>query len=168
MVDQPLKSEKAPVQPRSWCVEWFRSQGDSIAGRVKEPIPLDRFAGLESLYAVGSVELARGEVSIFDSVPLIAEVQNGHARVSVDFCRRAAFLVYEIVENWRGTTVRVPIEDEQRFEEFAVLRRRKRYRRRPALSLLGPLPSGLGHVHVLCNQRAGEYNPELHEPKPIF
>jgi hypothetical protein len=120
MVDQPLKSEKAPVQPRSWCVEWFGSQGDFIAGRVKEPIPLDRFAGLESLYAVGSVELARGEVSIFDSVPLIAEVQNGHARVSVDFCRRAAFLVYAIVENWGRTTVRVPIEDEQRFEEHLL------------------------------------------------
>jgi len=96
MAKQVLDSTDASVQPSSWCVEWFGSQGDFIAGKAKEPISLSRFAGLESLYAIGPLERGRGEISIFDSVPLIAEVQNGHASVSVDFCRHAAFLVYAI------------------------------------------------------------------------
>lgn len=164
-MDKPVfDSADAPIQSRSWCVEWFGSQGDFIAGKTKEPIPLERFAGLESLYAVGPLEFARGEISIFDSVPLIAEAQNGRASVSVDFYRRAAFLVYAIVENWRRATVRVAIEDTRRFEEhllpFAV---------ESGIDVNQPFPFSVHcHValavfHVLCNQSAGEYNPELHE-----
>ena len=117
MDEQISKSADMSVQGRSWCVEWFGSQGDFIAGKNQEPISLERFAGLDSLYAVGPLELARGEVSIFDSDPLIAEVQNGLTSVSLDFRRRAAFLVYAIVENWRRVTVPTPIENERRFEE---------------------------------------------------
>ena len=67
MDDQTLNSPNASVQHRSWCVEWFGSQGDFIAGKATDPISLQRFAGLESLYAVGPLENARGEVSIYDS-----------------------------------------------------------------------------------------------------
>ncbi len=164
MDKQVFDSVDASVQPRSWCVEWFGSQGDFIAGKATEPIPLERFAGLESLYAVGPLELARGEVSIFDSMPLIAEVQNGHASVRVDICRRAGFLVYAIVENWQRTTVRVPIEDEQRFAEhllpFAV---------ESGIDVDQPFPFlvhchlALATFHILCNQNAREHNPEVHE-----
>ena len=31
------KQVDAPVQSQSWCVEWFGSQGDFIAGKAKEP-----------------------------------------------------------------------------------------------------------------------------------
>lgn len=64
MVDEALGSHKSSVQHRSWCVEWFGSQGDFIAGKATDPISLQRFTGLESLYAVGPLENARGEVSI--------------------------------------------------------------------------------------------------------
>ena len=37
MVDEALKSEKAPAQLRSWCVEWFGSEGDFLAGGKREP-----------------------------------------------------------------------------------------------------------------------------------
>ena len=106
MVDEALEFHKSSVQHRSWCVEWFGSQGDFIAGKAREPISLQRVAGLESLYAVGPLENARGEVSIYDSAALISEVRDGLVRVSIDLSRRAAFLVYTIVENWRRTTVR--------------------------------------------------------------
>ena len=117
MDKQTLTPPNPSAQPRSWCVEWFGSQGDFIAGKNQEPISLERFAGLESLYAVGPLELARGEVSILDSVPLISEVHDRRTNVSVDFSRRAAFLVYAIVENWRRATLRKPIDGEQQFEE---------------------------------------------------
>jgi len=147
MDKQILNSHAASGQPRSWCVEWFGSQGDFIAGKNQEPISLERFAGLESLYAVGPLELARGEVSIFDTVPLISEVHNGRARVSIDLCRRAAFLVYAIVENWRRATLRKPIDGEQQLEDTTTaLRGGERHRRRSTLSLLAPLPCGAGDV----------------------
>jgi len=94
MVDEALESHKSSVQHRSWCVEWFGSQGDFIAGKATDPISLQRFTGLESLYAVGPLENARGEVSIYDSAALISEVRDGLVRVSIDLSRRAAFLVY--------------------------------------------------------------------------
>ena len=77
MDKQTLNSSDASVQPRSWCVEWFGSQGDFIAGKATDPISLQRFTGLESLYAVGPLENARGEVSIYDSAALISEVHDG-------------------------------------------------------------------------------------------
>ena len=123
-VDEALESHKSSVQHRSWCVEWFGSQGDFIAGKATDPVSLQRFTGLESLYAVGPLENARGEVSIYDSAALISEVRDGLVRVSIDLSRRAAFLVYAIVENWRRTTVRRGIAGEQQLGDqllqFAV------------------------------------------------
>ena len=57
MDKQVFNSADTSVQPRSWCVEWFGSEGDFLAGKNREPISLARFAGVESLYAVGPLEL---------------------------------------------------------------------------------------------------------------
>src|SRR5215510_15161883 len=108
------------METKSWCVEWFGSQGDFIAGKAEEAVSLERFDGLESFYAVGPLEQARGEVSIYDSIPLISEVHDGRVNVTIDSCRHAAFLVYEIVENWRRVTVRNPIKTEQQLENHLL------------------------------------------------
>jgi hypothetical protein len=50
------------------------SQASFIAGNVEAPISLERFARMRSLYAVGPREQERGEVSIFQDVPLISQV----------------------------------------------------------------------------------------------
>ena len=70
MVDEALKSEKAPAQLRSWCVEWFGSQGDFIAGSKREPISLARLSGLENLYAIGSLEQDLGKCPFSIACPL--------------------------------------------------------------------------------------------------
>jgi hypothetical protein len=98
------------METKTWCVEWFGSQGDFIAGKAEEAVSLERFADLESLYAVGPLEQARGEVSIYDSIPLISQVQGGQVDVTIDFYRHAAFLVYAIVEDWRRVTVPSPLK----------------------------------------------------------
>jgi len=161
-------SADTPMQSSSWCVEWFGSQGDFIAGKAKEPISLQRFAGLESLYAIGPLERGRGEVSIYDSVPLISEVRDSQTDVSVDFNRCAAFLVYAIVENWRRVTVRKSIGSERQLEEqllpFAV---------ESGIDVDQPFPYLIHcHItqatfHVLGNQSEGEYGPEVHEKAKI-
>jgi hypothetical protein len=163
MVDEALEFHKSSVQHRSWCVEWFGSQGDFIAGKAREPISLQRFAGLESLYAVGPLENARGEVSIYDSAALISEFHDGLVNVSIDLSRRAAFLVYAIVENWRRTTIRRSIAGEQQLGDQLL-----RFAVETGIDVDQPFPFLLqchmaqAAFHILCNQSDGEYNPHLH------
>ena len=106
MVENFSKPEKRSADSDSWCVEWFGSQGDFIAGQSTNPVSLNRFAGLESLYAVGPLEKGRGEVSIFDSLTLISQVNEANVDVLAGHDYHAGFLVYAIVENWRRATVR--------------------------------------------------------------
>jgi len=160
-VDQKMES-------KSWCVEWFGSQGDFIAGKSKEPVLLERFAGLESLYAVGPLEQARGEVSIYDGVPLISEVEHGRINVSIDLCRRAAFLVYAIVENWRRATVSAPIAGEQQLREHLLPLAVE-----SGIDVDQPFPFlvycyvASATFHVLCHRTEGEYSPKLHEQAKV-
>jgi acetolactate decarboxylase len=168
MLDDELKTPRVSPRPASWCVEWFGSQGDFIAGKTKDPVPLERFAGLESLYAVGPLEQGGGEVSIFDSVTLISQVNNSEVKVTIGQEYRAGFLVYAIVEKWRRATVRMPIENERRFEEqllpLAV---------ESGIDIDRPFPYLIHcHVaqamfHVLCNLSPGEYSPQLHEKAKV-
>jgi len=168
MDKQTLTPPNPSAQPRSWCVEWFGSQGDFIAGKATDPISLQRFTGLESLYAVGPLENARGEVSIYDSAALISEVRDGLVRVSIDLSRRAAFLVYTIVENWRRTTVRRGIAGEQQLGDQLL-----RFAVESGIDVDQPFPFLLqchmaqATFHILCNQSDGEYNPHLHEKAKV-
>ena len=81
-----------PMGTKSWCVEWFGSEGDFLAGGKREPIPLARLSGLENLYAIGSLEQRPGEVSIFDSVPFISEVWHPTEPIDNNRVYRAEFL----------------------------------------------------------------------------
>ena len=64
------------MEAKTWCVEWFGSEGDFLAGGKRHPFPWPRLSGLETLYAIGALEQRPGEVSIFDSVPFVSEVWN--------------------------------------------------------------------------------------------
>ena len=164
MVDEALKSEKAPVQHRSWCVEWFGSQGDFIAGKAMEPISLERFANLNGLYAVGPLEQGRGEVSIFNSMALISKFENGVVRIDQGFCHRAGFLVYGSIENWGDATILRPGNSEEDLTEQLLTLAVSN-----GIADDAPFPflihGRIDHakLHVLCNQSNGKYGPELHE-----
>ena len=153
---------------KSWRVEWFGSQGDFIARKAEEAVSLERFVDLESLYAVGPLEQASGEVSIYDSIPLISQVQGGQVDVTIDFYRHAAFLVYAIVEDWRRVTVPEPIETEQQLENQLVA-----WAVTSGIDVDQPfafLLNGLvaqATFHVLCNRGRGRYNAELHEKSKV-
>src|SRR5580765_4398890 len=168
MDKQTLTPPNPSAQPRSWCVEWFGSQGDFIAGKGTDPISLQRFAGLESLYAVGPLENARSEVSIYDSAALISKFHDGLVNVSIDLSRRAAFLVYAIVENWRRTTIRRGIAGEQQLGDQLL-----RFAVETGIDVDQPFPFLLqchmaqATFHILCNQSDGEYNPHLHEKAKV-
>ena len=97
----------------SWCAKWFGSQKDFIAGNVRESVPLKRLAGLENLYAVGPLENARGEISIFNSVPLISQVRDRGLTIVTGLSYRAGFLAFAIVENWCKLAILQPADDSQ-------------------------------------------------------
>ena len=157
------------METKNWCVEWFGSQGDFIAGKADEAVSLEHFAGLESLYAVGPLEQARGEVSIYDGVPLISEVQDGQINVTIDSYRHAGFLVYAIVENWRRVTVRAPIKTEQQLEDQLLA-----WAVTSGIDVDEPfafLLNGLvaqATFHVLCNRGRGRYNADNEKSKVRF
>jgi acetolactate decarboxylase len=168
MLENFLKPEKASVYSDSWCVEWFGSHGDFVAGKSTTPVSLNRFAGLESLYALGPLEKGRGEVSIFDSVTLISQVSDAKVDVRAGHDYRAGFLVYAIVENWRRATLRASVENERRFEEqllpLAV---------ESGIDTDRPFPflvhgqAVQARFHVLCNQSDEAYGPEIHEKSKV-
>src|SRR5262245_41767706 len=157
------------METKTWCVEWFGSQGDFITGKAEEPVSLERFDGLESLYAVGPLEQARGEVSIYDSVPLISEVHDGRVNVTIDSCRHAAFLVYAIVEDWRSATIQSPLKTEQQLEDhllaWAVTSGIDVDQ--PFVFLLNGL-AAQATFHILCNRGRGTYNPERHAESKFY
>jgi len=156
-----------PRQP-AWSIEWFGSQGDFISGKTLNPVSLERFAGLESLYGVGPLEHGCGEVSIFDSVTLISQVDQAQVKVTIDQQYRAGFLVYAIVEKWRRATIRAPIQDESGLEKqllpLAV---------ESGIDIDQPFPYLIHcHVsraqfHVLCISSSAGYSPELHEKAKV-
>ena len=153
---------------KSCCVEWLGSQGDFIAGKAEEAISLERFDAFESLYAVGPLEQARREVSIYDSVPLVSDVQSGQVNVTIDSYRHAAFLVYAIVENWRRVTVPEPIETEQQLENQLVA-----WAVTSGIDVDQPfvfLLNGLvaqATFHIFLNQGRGRHNTERHEKSRV-
>jgi len=157
------------MKTKSWCVEWFGSQGDFIAGKAEEAVSLERFEGLGNLYAVGPLEQARGEVSIYDSVPLISEVQAAQVNVTIDSFRHAAFLVYAIVEDWRSATIQSPIKTEQQLENQLVA-----WAVTSGIDVDQPFVFLLnGFVaeatfHVLDNRGRGRYNPERHAKSKFY
>jgi len=153
---------------KSCCVEWLGSQGDFIVRKAEEAVSLERFEGLQNLYAVGPLEQARREVSIYDGVPLISDIQSGQVNVTIDSYRHAAFLVYAIVENWRRLTVRNPIKTEQQLEEQLLA-----HAVTSGIDVDQPfafLLNGLvaqATFHILFNQGRGRHNTERHEKSKV-
>jgi len=153
---------------KSCCVEWLGSQGDFIARKAEEAVSLERFEGLQNLYAVGPLEQARREVSIYDGVPLVSDIQSGQVNVTIDSYRHAAFLVYAIVENWRRLTVRNPIKTEQQLEELLLA-----HAVTSGIDVdqpFGFLLNGLvaqATFHILFNQGRGRHNTERHEKSKV-
>ena len=101
---------------KSWCVEWFGSEGDFVAGGKRQPMPLACLSGLENLYAIGALEQRPGEVSIFDSVPFVSEVWNPTETIDSNRVYRAEFLIYTIVEYWHRASIWQSINCEEELE----------------------------------------------------
>jgi hypothetical protein len=104
------------MEAKTWCVEWFGSEGDFLAGGKRQSMPLARLSGLENLYAIGSLEQRPGEVSVFDSVPFVSEVWYPMEPINTNRVYRAEFLVYTIVECWHRASIWKSVNSEEELE----------------------------------------------------
>jgi acetolactate decarboxylase len=110
------------METKTWCVEWFGSEGDFLAGGKRQPIPLAHLSGLENLYAIGALEQRPGEVSVFDSVPFVSEVWNPTETIDSNRVYRAEFLIYTIVERWHRASIWKSVNSEEELEAVLLPR----------------------------------------------
>jgi hypothetical protein len=80
--------------PRAAHVAWVGAQRDVLAGNLRAVVSLTELRRFEHLYALGPLEGLRGEISVFDGVPLIARVREGTVAVAGEGGAGACFLVY--------------------------------------------------------------------------
>jgi len=80
-------------------------QGLDYGGKIDLP-PL---AKIPHLYAVGPLENLQGEVTIWDSKPLISRVKNQTLQVDNDHTGKACFLVYGQARTWESIKLASPL-----------------------------------------------------------
>ena len=88
-------------QSNPYTVQWVGAQRDLMHGDLSSHIALDALKGRRHLYALGPLELLRGEITIWDGEPSIARIQNGQIVIDRTLGHRAAFLVWTEVDRWR-------------------------------------------------------------------
>src|SRR4030095_2532679 len=115
IMKRSAKPSVRQMETKTWCVEWFGSEGDFLAGGKRQYIPLAHLSGLENLYAIGALRQRPGEVSIFDSV-LVSEVWNPTETIDSNRVYRAEFLVYTIVERWHRVSIWKSVNSEEELE----------------------------------------------------
>jgi acetolactate decarboxylase len=83
-------------------------------------IRLDTLAR-EHLFAIGTVDSLRGEISIVNGKPLVSSIQETFIRTDTTLNHSATLLVYTYVKNWKVVTIE---QDLNNFEEFELLIKR--------------------------------------------
>jgi acetolactate decarboxylase len=99
-------------------VKWVGAQREVLQGDIGGHIALEWISGLRNLYALGSVEGLRGEVSIFDSISSISRIVDGTLRVERHFNVSACFLVFAQVSAWRRLTIETAIMHQRALDDF--------------------------------------------------
>ena len=149
---------------KGWAVRWIGAQRDVLGGDVSGKADLRAFTGVPHLYALGPLEGAQGEVSIFDSVSSVARVVDGAIRVESSFDHRACFLVYATVPAWDNAVSAGAIRGIRALEALVVSAAT-----RLQISLTEPIPfwvTGIAErltFHVLDKRDGLPHTPELHE-----
>jgi acetolactate decarboxylase len=150
--------------PRAAHVAWVGAQRDVLAGNLRAVVSLTELRRFEHLYALGPLEGLRGEISVFDGVPLIARVREGTVAVAGEGGAGACFLVYADVASWRWTTMPSPLLSGD--EESHVLKFAAAYDRHDGRAPLVFLLRGVAAIlvaHVLDKRDELPHSPERHE-----
>jgi hypothetical protein len=89
-----------------------------LAGDIRGRVALGDLSAAPHLYGLGPLDGLRGEVSIFDSVPSIARIEESVLVTTTSWDARACFLVWAQVATWSDRVIATempglePIEDQ--------------------------------------------------------
>lgn len=106
-----LPSSEADTQMSD--VKWVGSLRDVHHGiDYSGHIDLVNLTNLQHLYAVGPAEGLKGEITIWDSTPLLSEIDgSGNLVIRDAFARKASVLVYGQVPDWQAAAIKQAISD---------------------------------------------------------
>jgi acetolactate decarboxylase len=154
---------------RPFKVQWQGAQRDVLSGDINGHVDLEPLERVSDLYGLGPLEEVKGEITILDSKPYVARVQqDGSLTVENSFHNRACFLVYSQVPRWQKVTLPEDIVDEKSLErELPGLA--AQYGLDPALPfpfLLRGSPDR-AVFHVLNKTDGLLHSPELHEKAKV-
>ena len=149
-------------------VRWIGAQRDVLGGDLRGHGELGALSTVSHLYALGPLEELRGEVSIFDSAPSIARIEQGRVVTAVRWSVRACFLVWAEVPEWSERTPDPVPADLDGIERAAVTLAGE-----AGLDPSRPLPFRIrgtaveATFHVLDKRDDLPHNPERHEEAKV-
>jgi acetolactate decarboxylase len=150
-------------------VQWQGAQKDVLGGDTHGHVDLEQLSELDSLYGLGPLEKVSGEVTILDSKPFVARVQeDGSLEVENSFNNRACFLVYSQVPRWQRISLPEDIIDEKTLERElpALVAEYGIDPDAPFPFLLKGQPDRVV-FHVLNKTDQETHTPELHEKAKV-
>jgi acetolactate decarboxylase len=149
-------------------VRWIGAQRDVLGGDLPGHGDLEALSTASHLYALGPLEGLRGEVSIFDSVPIIARIEMDSVVTSTSWSARACFLVWAQVPKWSEHSPRLALADLDGIERATVT-----FAGEAGLDPSRPLPFRIrgaaveATIHVLDKRDDLPHNPERHEKAKV-
>jgi acetolactate decarboxylase len=142
-------------------VAWAGAQRDVLAGDLRVAITLGELRALEHLYALGPLEGLRGEISVFDGVPVVARVREGTVVTDADRDAGACFLVYAAVARWRFAPMPGPLASADVAAEVGRRAAALGAGGAPCAFLLRGIATELVY-HVLDKRDGDGHSPERH------
>ena len=149
-------------------VRWIGAQRDVLGGDLRGHSELEALSTASHLYALGPLEELRGEVSILDSAPSIARIEQGRVVTTARWSVRACFLVWAEVPEWSERTPDPVPADLDGIERAAVTLAGE-----AGLDPSRPLPFRIrgtaveATFHVLDKRDDLPHNPERHEEAKV-
>lgn len=129
---------------------------------------LEALSSATHLYALGPLEGLRGEVSIFDSTPLIARIRDNAIATESTWKARACFLVWADVSAWSWQILDPTPPDLDALEgPLALLAREAGYDAEEPLPFLVTGTAAEMTLHVLDKRDGLPHDAERHEQAKV-
>lgn len=87
-------------------------------GDISAKFNLGELQGRKGIYALGAFENLKGEIQIFNSVPLGTYAKNGKLGFDTTFNKKASLLVYMQVNNWTDFPVPESVGTHKQLEKY--------------------------------------------------
>jgi len=99
-------------------VEYNGALRKLMNGDITSKVELSKFKDVKNFYALGAYEDLKGEIQIFNSVPLNSYVSNNSLNMDRTFDKKAALLVYASVEKWNDVKIPAEVITYDQFENY--------------------------------------------------